>query len=303
MTTIYPFRKFYDSGRNLLKEEGSLKDKQLEGPWITYYKNGQIEYKGAYSLNRPVGKWEKFNDLGSLLSMVTYNEKGEEEGDYIRYYPNGIIETKGMIKDEQNHGHYQSNYKSGQTSQKGEFDHGSRVGKWEYFLESGVSVDKDFYFEYQLENSEDEEDVVSHQNEYLEVEANFLVEAGFYIFYADNDGDKSVKRYTSFKKELRAWELACGVARTENFKRQYYAEQDGRVFLYERVLKLSSNLARLGDKSMNYFTLHKIINFTSASDFISVLELKAFHQVAAWVGFKEEELEGIFKELKVKIEN
>ena len=59
--------------------QGTYKNGKSEGPWVSYYDNGQLEKKGTYSGGMKYGPW-------------------------VSYYGNGQLEEKGAFKNDKREG-------------------------------------------------------------------------------------------------------------------------------------------------------------------------------------------------------
>jgi antitoxin component YwqK of YwqJK toxin-antitoxin module len=70
-TGLY-YKKFTEvpfTGKVTGKSRGSFKDGKRDGPWVTYWDNGQLWSKGTYKYGMKVGPWVGF------LQDGTVNEK------------------------------------------------------------------------------------------------------------------------------------------------------------------------------------------------------------------------------------
>ena len=56
------------------KSKGKIKKGKLDGPWVWYHKNGQLDIKGTF-------------------------KDGKEDGPWVTYYDNGQLAYKGNWKD------------------------------------------------------------------------------------------------------------------------------------------------------------------------------------------------------------
>jgi len=45
---------------------------KAEGPWVSYYDNGQKKEEGMYNNGREVGKWTFYNEDGSVKKIKEY---------------------------------------------------------------------------------------------------------------------------------------------------------------------------------------------------------------------------------------
>jgi len=51
-----------------LSEKGEYKNNKMDGPYVRYYKDGQLRKKGAYKNGKRVGRWVYYDTAGNLNS-------------------------------------------------------------------------------------------------------------------------------------------------------------------------------------------------------------------------------------------
>ena len=80
--------------------KGSIKNGLKEGPWVTYYDNGQLRYKGDYKNGYQEGMWVYYSLLnGQLIRQGNY-KNGKKEGRWESYDFNGKSdEDAGTYRD------------------------------------------------------------------------------------------------------------------------------------------------------------------------------------------------------------
>lgn len=79
--------QFYSDSDSSKRRTGSYQNGSFTGTWTNWYKNGEIEWQGAYGGNgRQTGNWREYDDEGELLKVTTY-ENGE------------IVSTQGECND------------------------------------------------------------------------------------------------------------------------------------------------------------------------------------------------------------
>ena len=87
------------TGRN----QGRFKNGVMEGPWVSYHDNGQLESKGTY-------------------------KDGKKDGPWVGYYDNGQLQFKGTLKDGKEDGSWESYDKNGQSDEfAGTYKNGVKV--------------------------------------------------------------------------------------------------------------------------------------------------------------------------------
>ena len=52
---------------------------QIDGPATYYYKDGRIRTTGHFTDGTRTGEWKDYNPIGQLVTIKTYNDKGELE--------------------------------------------------------------------------------------------------------------------------------------------------------------------------------------------------------------------------------
>ena len=95
------YEKFTDApfnGKVTGKEQGSFKNGQREGSWVSYHENGQLYRKGNYKNSKREGAWVGYFENGQLSFKENY-KNGKEEGEYISYWGDGRLLTKGNFKN------------------------------------------------------------------------------------------------------------------------------------------------------------------------------------------------------------
>ena len=96
------YKKFTDvpfTGKITGKEQGSIKDGKREGFWISYYDNGQLNWKVNYKNGLKEGKWVSYYENGKLWSEGEYDKFGEMTGEWVSYYDNGQLKQGGKYEN------------------------------------------------------------------------------------------------------------------------------------------------------------------------------------------------------------
>ena len=86
----------------LLERQGLVyqvnSDTPFTGLVVSYYDNGQYEYKKNLKDGKQHGLYEKFYENGQLEDKRNYKD-GKQHGPFERFYENGQLEGKGNWKD------------------------------------------------------------------------------------------------------------------------------------------------------------------------------------------------------------
>ena len=81
------YEKFTDApftGEVTGSEQGSFRNGEREGTWVSYWENGQLRFKENYKNGQREGTWVGYFENGQLSFKENY-KNGKEEGEYISY--------------------------------------------------------------------------------------------------------------------------------------------------------------------------------------------------------------------------
>ena len=138
---------------SLLAEGMTDSSSLLEGEWIYYFSNGEIQAKGKYNKSVKTGEWKYFHLNGELEQIGTYKNgvpqgewnwyfdnkelkrkefyrKGKEDGESVEFDSIGNIITKGEFIDGIQDGNWY--YNVGDHTEVGEYADGEKTGVWEF---------------------------------------------------------------------------------------------------------------------------------------------------------------------------
>ena len=88
--TDVPFSgKIYGFNVYLKTTSGSIKNGKLEGEWVSYWDNGQLESRGYYKNGKMEGKWITHHNRGQLKSHGNY-KNGKMVGKWNVYSGRGV---------------------------------------------------------------------------------------------------------------------------------------------------------------------------------------------------------------------
>jgi hypothetical protein len=68
------YKKFTEApftGKTTGEIQGTFRNGKRHGPYVTYYKNGQLYYKGTYKDGKEDGPWVYYNKDGTVWEMMT----------------------------------------------------------------------------------------------------------------------------------------------------------------------------------------------------------------------------------------
>ena len=86
--------KIYYTDTELIKEEFRFKKGRLHGESFSYYRSGNLMWKGSYENGLMSGKWQRWDDAGNLIMELHYDQD-TLNGPFITMYPDGKIKEKG----------------------------------------------------------------------------------------------------------------------------------------------------------------------------------------------------------------
>ena len=112
-----------------------------DGPYKTYYENGQIEHEGIYEDGKAHGIWKSYYENGQLKSEGIY-EDDKAYGIFKSYYENGQLQQEGIYEDGKAHGIWKSYYENGQLKSEGIYKDDIKVGPWLHYDSFGKFEDK-----------------------------------------------------------------------------------------------------------------------------------------------------------------
>ena len=108
------------------KKQGEIKKGKREGPWVRYYKNGQLMSKGTYKSGKQEGSWVIYHRNGKVRIKGPY-KNGKQEGPWVLYHKNGKAWIKVTYKDAKQDGPYVEYDKNGQVKSKATYKDGVKV--------------------------------------------------------------------------------------------------------------------------------------------------------------------------------
>lgn len=130
---------YHDEDKSKLKEMYYVQDtisNVLEGKYLSYYINGNIESEGQFINNETVGKWKFYYETGKQ-KMVGVVKRNSSDGFWEYFYESGIKSMEGEISNQKRRGEWKIYYESGRLKEKGSFVNNKREGPWQEFFEDG----------------------------------------------------------------------------------------------------------------------------------------------------------------------
>jgi len=131
---------YHDVAKNNLKEVYQVKDTVtniLQGRYISYFLNGNIESKGQFVNNETSGVWEFYYETGNI-KMRGILRQNSNYGRWEYFYESGQKSMEGTINNKLREGVWLIYYESGDLKETGEYLDNKRAGLWKTFFEDGV---------------------------------------------------------------------------------------------------------------------------------------------------------------------
>jgi uncharacterized protein len=131
---------YHDPEKKNLKEIYQVKDtisNFLQGRYISYFLNGNIESKGQFVNNETTGVWEFYFESGNL-KMRGVLRQNSNYGLWEYFYESGQKSMEGTIDNKKREGIWKVYYESGELKETGEYVNNKRSGLWETYYEDGA---------------------------------------------------------------------------------------------------------------------------------------------------------------------
>lgn len=124
--------------------EAKRKGKYFHGEHITYYKNGNIQYKKNYYKGDLSGKYIKNFSWGEK-ELEMYYKEGKAHGEFISYHDNGEVYANGYYSNDDKVGEWKYYFPNGKLKKTVYYINGKQVGYINYYSLDGVLKNKYFY--------------------------------------------------------------------------------------------------------------------------------------------------------------
>ncbi len=136
----YTRYSYHDPEKKNLKEVYQVKDtvsNLLQGKYLSYFLNGNIESKGQFVNNETAGVWEFYYETGKL-KMRGQLKQNSNFGLWEYFYESGLKSMEGNINNKKREGVWKTYYESGELKETGEYVNDKRSGLWLTYFEDGV---------------------------------------------------------------------------------------------------------------------------------------------------------------------
>lgn len=101
-----------------------------QGKWKYYYSTGELKWEGQYKDDMPVGERVYYFRNGEVEQRGAFNQQGQETGKWEWFFSNGQLRKMEHYRDGILHGLYEEYTREGKLWSKGEYIEGSREGDW-----------------------------------------------------------------------------------------------------------------------------------------------------------------------------
>jgi antitoxin component YwqK of YwqJK toxin-antitoxin module len=132
-----PWSSFYENGQLRSKGKKNYGDGERQGFWVEFYENGQLWLEGEYKNGKRHGDWLEFHENGEIWFKGKY-KNGKEEGPWLGYWKNGQLRAKGKYKNGKEEGPWLGYWENGQLRAKGKYRNGKEEGLWFYYNRQGA---------------------------------------------------------------------------------------------------------------------------------------------------------------------
>lgn len=135
-----PYESYYDNGQ--LQEKAFYRNGLLDGERVLYFENGQSEIVEHYLEGRMHGPYEVYYASGAPLLKQVF-DRDTLRGESLRFYENGQLEEKVFFVDNLENGPFQEFHENGQLHWEGQYLNGdNEFGLLKEYDESGTLIKK-----------------------------------------------------------------------------------------------------------------------------------------------------------------
>lgn len=130
---------YHDEAKRSIKEVYQVKDtisNILQGRYISYFLNGNVESKGQFQNNETTGIWDFYYETGNLR-MRGVLKQNSNYGNWEFFFENGKKSMEGTIDGKQREGTWKIYYESGELKEQGDYIADKRTGLWMAYFEDG----------------------------------------------------------------------------------------------------------------------------------------------------------------------
>jgi len=168
-------------------------NREKEGYWVGYHKNGTMKYEGHFMQDKEVGVFNYYDDNGNILVKLTYVDPGIMSEAEV-YYANGLIKSTGYYLNKEKHGVWISYNTKKEKISKEQYLHGLLNGDCVYYYDNGV-ISERYYYNNGLREGAAE---IFYRSGFLNMQGNYdnnKLHGQVIYYYNDNNKIESKGQY------------------------------------------------------------------------------------------------------------
>jgi len=242
---------YHDEAKKNLKEIYQVRDtikNILQGRYISYFLNGNVESKGLFVNNETTGVWEFYYETGNL-KMRGVLRQNSNYGLWEYFYENGQKSMEGTINEKQREGEWKIYYESGDLKEVGQYKNNKREGLWKTYFEDGTLRGE---IEYTNDNGRYTE--YYHSGKVMaEGPKAGVRQVGFWRTYAEDGTLQGEGEYANGKRNGE-WKFFYPSGKTASTGRYENDEPTGKWNYYFEDGKVSSTGDFVGGQKNGYWS-------------------------------------------------
>jgi len=138
---LYPNRKPKSRGETITLSDGVT---QRDGPWVSFYPDGQKYEEGAFTRDKRTGRWNYYHENGSLAKSGEYVD-GQPDGTWQYRRTDGSLEHEECYRSGKRHGAWRYFDRMERPLKLETFENGSRQGETVTWFVSGQKATEENY--------------------------------------------------------------------------------------------------------------------------------------------------------------
>lgn len=146
-------RKIFDVEQDLVLIEETYANDNFEGPYKSYYKNGQLKQDGQYVNGAMGGIWKYYYETGQLKETVGFNNNAEN-GPYKAWHENGQLKAVGQYENENREGLWKVYHPNGVLEEQANYKNDWEEGLIEVYDSTGTKIKAITYKNGRVQNLE-----------------------------------------------------------------------------------------------------------------------------------------------------
>jgi uncharacterized protein len=147
----------YENGKIIEKGDDS-QEQELLNVKRKFNENGNLIFSGSYKNDIPVGIHRFYNDEGTVINAIIYDDfgrkvsegivdlEGNKEGQWKDFYSSGELRAEGVYRENRRTGKWLFYFKNGTREQEGSYLRGLPDGYWKWYYDDGSLLREESYF-------------------------------------------------------------------------------------------------------------------------------------------------------------